>query len=67
MAISVEFEREDHSTYTVELEPDWKLHLTDGGIIFAEDLEVGDEIQSHYSEEEPGNRGHIAIRVMGDE
>jgi hypothetical protein len=63
--IGVLFEREDGTQYRAELEPDWKIHLADGSIIFAEDIEVGDEIESHHFNE-TGGRGHIALKVMDD-
>ncbi len=61
--IGVDFEREDGTVYHAELDPDWTIHLTDGGVILAEDIEVGDEIVSHHSQE-TGGRGHIALKVM---
>jgi hypothetical protein len=64
MAISVTFRTPEGTDYDVELEPDQKLHLADGRVIYAEDLEVGAEM---IYDDDDSSRGDIAVKVMGDE
>jgi hypothetical protein len=67
MAIYAILERPDGSNYDVELEPDWRVYLADGSIIFAEDLMPGHVIQADYDAayDEPG-APHRVMSVMGE-
>jgi hypothetical protein len=60
--IAVQFEKETGETYWTDLEPDWPVRLTDGSILYVSELEPGDEIESHYSNE-TGGRGHTVISL----
>ena len=60
--LSITFEREDGTTYEAEMGYNQPVRLIDGEMVLANQLTVGDEIESHYSQEMgPGSRGHRVV------